>query len=168
MSSNKFVDFYRTLHGYLPFPWQVELAERASKGRWPDALNLPTSSGKTAVVDVWLWAHSIGLPTPRRLYYVIDRRVLVDAVALYAQGLFQRSGVDGKVVRLRGGQGLSEDTWMLNPGGVALISTTLDVDVLASAQPGVRRAAIAAWLTERGAPSASWAPFAAWLELHAP
>jgi len=126
MSSNKFVDFYQTLHGYAPFPWQVELAERASQGHWPDALNLPTSSGKTAVVDVWLWAHSVGLPTPRRLYYVIDRRVLVDAVAQYAQGLFQRSGVDGQVVRLRGGQGVSEDTWMLNPGGVTLISTTLD------------------------------------------
>ncbi|RXW32890.1 tRNA lysidine(34) synthetase TilS [Propioniciclava flava] len=44
----------------------------------------------------------------------------------------------------------------LDAAAAPLISTTLDVDVLASAQPGVRRAAIAAWLTERGAPSASW------------
>jgi len=96
-------------------------------GRWPDALNLPTSSGKTAVVDVWLWAHATGVPsTPRRLYYVIDRRLLVDAVADYAQALMATSGLQGQVVRLRGGLGANDDTWMLNPAGLTLVSTTLD------------------------------------------
>jgi CRISPR-associated endonuclease/helicase Cas3 len=127
MKKPDFATFYKSVHGYPPFPWQIRLAQRAASGGWPDALNLPTSSGKTAVVDVWLWAHSVGIAgTPKRLYYVIDRRLLVDAVADYAQDLFARSGVVGQVVRLRGGMGAAEDTWMLNPGGLTVISTTLD------------------------------------------
>jgi len=127
MKQPDFARFYQSAHGYAPFPWQVALAERVADGRWPDALNLPTSSGKTAVVDVWLWAHMAGIANmPRRLYYVIDRRLLVDAVADYAATLFACSDVAGHVVRLRGGLGAAEDTWMLNPGGLTLISTTLD------------------------------------------
>ena len=127
MKVQDFAEFYRSVHGYAPFPWQIRLANRAASGIWPDALNLPTSSGKTAVLDVWLWAHSAGIPgTPKRLYYVIDRRLLVDAVADYAEHLFERSGSVGNVVRLRGGMGAAEDTWMLNPGGLTVISTTLD------------------------------------------
>ena len=106
MTTLDFSAFYLSVHGYPPFPWQIRLAERAATGIWPDALNLPTSSGKTAVLDVWLWAHTVGIAgTPRRLYYVIDRRLLVDAVADYAQDLFLRSGTEGQVVRLRGGMG---------------------------------------------------------------
>lgn len=127
MQVSTFSAFYTALHGYAPFPWQVRLAQRVASGRWPDALNVPTSCGKTAVLDVWLWAHASGVPhTPRRLYYVIDRRLLVDAVADYAQHLFQRSGLAGHVVRLRGGMGASEEGWMLNPGALAVVSTTLD------------------------------------------
>lgn len=127
MPISNFSAFYTAVHGYAPFPWQVRLAERAASGRWPDALNVPTASGKTAVLDVWLWAHAAGVAhTPKRLYYVIDRRLLVDAVADYAEHLFQRSGLAGHVVRLRGGMGASEDAWMLNPGGLAVVSTTLD------------------------------------------
>ena len=127
MKPKSFRTFYESAHGYPPFPWQLGLAQRAAENRWPGALNLPTSSGKTAVLDVWLWAHAAGIAgTPRRLYYVIDRRILVDAVADYADALFARSGIEGHVVRLRGGAGAAEDSWMLNPGGLAVISTTLD------------------------------------------
>jgi CRISPR-associated endonuclease/helicase Cas3 len=127
MKKMSFSSFYESLHGYTPFPWQIRLAERAAGGQWPDAMNIPTSSGKTAVIDVWLWAHSVGIAgNPRRLYYVIDRRLLVDTVAAYSENLFLRSGVVGQVVRLRGGMGAAEEVWMLNPGGLTVISTTLD------------------------------------------
>ena len=127
MQKTSFTAFYQSIHHYPPFPWQIRLAQQVARGQWPDALNLPTSSGKTAVLDVWLWAHSAGVQgVPRRLYYVIDRRLLVDAVAGYAQGLFARSGMAGAVVRLRGGMGAAEDAWMLNPGGLTVVSTTLD------------------------------------------
>lgn len=120
-------DFVQRTHGHKPFPWQQRLAESVAAGAWPDALNLPTSSGKTAVVDVWLWAHSVGIPrTPRRLYYVIDRRTLVDAVAEHAQGMISRADLDARVVRLRGGTGASDEGWMLDPSKPVLISTTVD------------------------------------------
>lgn len=126
-NGSDFASFYQALHGREAFPWQVRLAERAALGQWPDALDLPTSAGKTAVLDVWLWAHATGVAqTPRRLYYVIDRRVLVDAVAAYAQVLFEQSTIRGQVVRLRGGVGAAEDTWMLDPSGLTVVSTTLD------------------------------------------
>lgn len=127
MGQPSFSAFYEALHGHAPFPWQTRLAGRAAAGQWPTALNLPTASGKTAVVDVWLWAHTVGVAgTPRRLYYVIDRRLLVDAVAEYAQGLVAQLPLAISVVRLRGGMGAAESSWMLDPGGLALISTTLD------------------------------------------
>jgi CRISPR-associated endonuclease/helicase Cas3 len=122
-----FRDFYSSLHGREPFPWQQRLAERVAAGRWPDALNLPTSAGKTAVIDVWLWAHVEQIPhTPRRLHYVIDRRALVDAVTLYAEDAIRRAAIAASVVRLRGGVGAADDAWLLDPAQPALISTTVD------------------------------------------
>lgn len=122
-----FAAYYQMLHGRAPFPWQLRLAAEAEAGRWPDALTLPTSAGKTAVVDVWLWALAQGLPSvPRRLYYLIDRRVLVDATAEYAAGCVAASGQNVSVVRLRGGMGVSDDEWLLNPTRPAFVSTTVD------------------------------------------
>lgn len=122
-----FNEYYRQSHGRDPFPWQVRLAAQVGSGRWPDALTLPTSSGKTAVVDVWFWALSNQVPgTPRRLYYLIDRRALVDAAADYAQALAARTLLSVSVVRLRGGLGVQDDEWLLDPSRPAFISTTVD------------------------------------------
>lgn len=122
-----FMGFYYRLHGRAAFPWQAELASQVGAGRWPDALTLPTSAGKTAVVDVWLWARAHGLPgTPRRLYYLIDRRALVDAAADYAQAAIDAAGLALSVVRLRGGLGVNDDEWLLDPTRGAFISTTVD------------------------------------------
>jgi len=122
-----FAAFYFRLHARDPFPWQLRLAGEVAAGRWPDALALPTSAGKTAVADVWLWALAEGLPnTPRRLYYLIDRRVLVDAAAEYAAACVAVSGQGVGVVRLRGGLGVSDDEWLLDPTRPAFVSTTVD------------------------------------------
>ena len=54
---------------------------------WPDAIALPTASGKTACMDVALFALAVqasrlnsGQPitAPRRIFFVVDRRVIVD------------------------------------------------------------------------------------------
>lgn len=122
-----FQAFFVGIHERQPFPWQQRLASMVEQGAWPDAIHLPTSAGKTAVIDVWLWARSMGWQhVPRRLYYLIDRRSLVDAAAEYARNSSEKSGIDAGVVRLRGGTGVSEDEWLLDPSRAAVISTTVD------------------------------------------
>ncbi|MBE7449779.1 MAG: hypothetical protein HS111_13025 [Kofleriaceae bacterium] len=51
VTSADFAAFFEELHG-APFPWQQRLAAQVtSAGRWPAALDLPTGTGKTAVLD---------------------------------------------------------------------------------------------------------------------
>jgi CRISPR-associated endonuclease/helicase Cas3 len=51
-----FTEFFRVVHGYDPFPWQTQLAERIVDGTFPDSVDLPTASGKTACLDIALYA----------------------------------------------------------------------------------------------------------------
>ena len=126
-NAHSFVSWYEQRHGYQPFPWQTALAGRIAAGDWPDALTPPTGSGKTAVIDIWLWAHLKGLPVPRRLVYVIDRRLVVDGVTEYATAL--ASGLDANqqptIVTMRGGMTIEED-WLTDPLRLAVIISTVD------------------------------------------
>ena len=59
------------------------LAERAAAGRWPDAIDLPTASGKTACLDIAVYALAAQAGDPkrrsaRRIWFVVDRRIVVD------------------------------------------------------------------------------------------
>ena len=119
-----FTAWYRERHGYDPFPWQTALAARIAAGDWPAALTAPTGAGKTGVVAVWLWATEEGLPVPRRLVYVVDRRLIVDSTALYAGCLSRRSPLGPPVVSMRGGL-IGDDTW-LDPLRPAIIASTVD------------------------------------------
>ena len=81
-----FALFFKAVHGHEPFPWQAMLAEQlADTGRWPAIIDLPTASGKTAVIDIAVWhlATQAGLEAcqrtaPRRIWFVVDRRIVVD------------------------------------------------------------------------------------------
>ena len=104
-----FSEFFTALWDRRPFCWQKELAKRVlehdgigadppgaafsfgasetATPPWPDAIALPTASGKTACMDIALFALAVqasrldsGQPitAPRRIFFVVDRRVIVD------------------------------------------------------------------------------------------
>jgi len=80
-----FTEFFETVHsGHSPFRWQQRLLDHLlDTGRWPDQIVAPTGAGKTAVIDVHVFAvalMAIGAARrlPRRLALVVGRRSLVD------------------------------------------------------------------------------------------
>lgn len=158
MQANDFDAFFQALHDHSPFPWQSRLAKQVcEQGRWPEALNLPTSSGKTAALDAALFhlIHEAVLPAdqrraPRRIYFVVDRRLVVDEAYERSKQIAERLKANmGKgsilgeaastllklageqaeqplmVIRLRGGMPL-ERTFIRNPLQPAIILTTVD------------------------------------------
>lgn len=86
MSFPSFEEFYSSVHRRPPLGWQSRLAEQvavSSSGKWPDAIGIPTGLGKTGCIDIALWALGRSLAAddgvmPRRIWYVVDRRLLVD------------------------------------------------------------------------------------------
>ena len=78
-----FSEFFRAIHEYDPFPWQQRLVnELAESNQWPDVLELPTGSGKTAALDVAVFHLALQFGTPDaaalRIALVVDRRLVVD------------------------------------------------------------------------------------------
>lgn len=90
-----FTDFYQAIHGYPPFPWQARLAEQiAEAGEWPSEIGVPTGLGKTACLDMaiwWLASQADRKPrertAPTRIWWVVNRRLLVDSTAEHAERL---------------------------------------------------------------------------------
>lgn len=89
--SMDFVQFFQALWGRKPFAWQRALAESVSGNGggadWPEAIALPTASGKTACVDIAVFDLASQasrmdrgevITAPRRIFFVVDRRVIVD------------------------------------------------------------------------------------------
>ncbi len=82
-----FDPFYRAVHnGREPFPWQVRLADQVDSTGWPAEIGVPTGLGKTSCLDIAVWAlarQAGRAPTertaPTRTWYVVNRRLLVDA-----------------------------------------------------------------------------------------
>lgn len=85
LKPDRFTEFFTAVHGHSPYPWQEQLAARAIVGDWPGAIDLPTGSGKTATLDVAVYALAAqaALPAaertaPRRIFFCVNRRVIVD------------------------------------------------------------------------------------------
>lgn len=150
-----FEDFFSALWGKAPFPWQSMLALRVTAQGWPAVIDLPTAAGKTACMDIALYALAAGAGqppaarrAPRRIWFVVDRRIVVDTAferagkisdalrgaasgPLAAVGARLRSlCADGDarplaVARLRGGT-WRDDGWARLPSQPAVICSTVD------------------------------------------
>ena len=132
----QFDEFFHALYGCDPFPWQARLARRVAGARggdaaWPEALALQTAAGKTACIDmaVFALACDVDRPSgeraaPRRVFFVVDRRVIVDATFRRGRDLalrLQEARTDGdgilkevavrlaRLARLARGEGLDPE-----------------------------------------------------------
>jgi len=146
-SSGQFTEFYRAVHGFNPFPWQERVAARVCGGDWPRAIALPTAAGKTACLDIAVFALACRAKNaPRRIFFVVDRRIVVDQAWLHADHLAQvladaKTGTlkdvaeslrkiaqDDRpldVYALRGGM-YRETAWARSPLQPTLIASTVD------------------------------------------
>jgi CRISPR-associated endonuclease/helicase Cas3 len=85
--------FFRAANeGRQPFPWQRNLAARVAERGWPDAIEVPTGLGKTACLDIAVWALARAAAgpvrtAPTRIWYVVNRRLLIDAAHEHARQL---------------------------------------------------------------------------------
>ena len=147
LTPNDFDAYFRDLHGCAPYPWQRRLtAHVLANGEWPSVIDLPTGAGKTAVLDTALFAMAIQPDiSPRRIVFVVDRRIVVDQVCERARGIRERiaagetdvlreiderlrSLCDGEllgVASLRGGIPI-DDRWAERPDQPWVMVSTVD------------------------------------------
>lgn len=93
-----FAEFYEAVHGWPPLPWQERLAHLVrDDGRWPVEIGVPTGLGKTSVLDVAVWALAAQAErpaaertAPTRIWWLVNRRLLVDSTADHAVALAAR------------------------------------------------------------------------------
>lgn len=132
--------------------WMARMFDEVRGGKYPRLIDLPTGAGKTELVLIWLLAlawhgrnrHATH-PVPRRLVWVVNRRVLVQQVFTVAHqlreklaaggavsdvqiGLADLCGGDGevfRVVQLRG-QIVADREWSVRPTAPQLIIGTVD------------------------------------------
>lgn len=82
MAEVDFAAYFRDVHDHDPFPWQIRLTQQVmADGEWPGVIDLPTGVGKTAALDTAVFslaAHPERFP--RRVVFVVDRRIVVDQV----------------------------------------------------------------------------------------
>jgi CRISPR-associated endonuclease/helicase Cas3 len=97
-ASIEFDDYFSSLTGHPPFPWQRALFERFVRKGFPTTCDIPTGLGKTSIIAIWLLAlahhtHSGTLTGfPRRLVYVVNRRTVVDQASREAEEM--RAAID--------------------------------------------------------------------------
>ena len=120
-----FSQWYCRLHGYAPFPWQMELAKLLAAGNPPKEITVPTGAGKTSILAIWVWAQEQGIPVPTRLVYVIDRHLLVDSATTYAEFLSSQTHSTINVIKMRGGITI-DNAWLMAPHIPSIIISTVD------------------------------------------
>lgn len=125
--------------GAAPFPWQRRLLGTLVGGDLPTALDLPTGLGKTSVIALWLLARAVGAPLPRRMVYVVDRRVVVDQATAEAERLRAWVAATAEVrdalalgrrelpISTLRGQHVDNREWLEDPSAPAVVVGTVDM-----------------------------------------
>lgn len=97
MNGRLFPTVFQALTDHDPFPWQEKLFARLLAGELPRHCDVPTGLGKTSVIAVWIAALGASLAdparhgrVPRRLVYIVDRRVVVDQATKEVEQLQMR------------------------------------------------------------------------------
>ena len=82
MTEVDFAAYFHDVHGDEPFPWQLRLTRQViDEGEWPQVIDLPTGVGKTAALDTAIFSLAVCPERfPRRVVFVVDRRIIVDEV----------------------------------------------------------------------------------------
>ena len=135
LTAPDFPQYFRDVHGYEPFPWQTRLTNQVlEEGGWPEVIDLPTGSGKTAVLDTAVFSLAVNPQHfPRRVVFVIDRRIVVDQVykraATIKKGIFEAETetlgrMKAKLAAIIG----DDDPLGVDPLGVAALKGGVPID----------------------------------------
>lgn len=148
LTATDFPTFFKEVHGWKPFPWQEALLRRVLDRGWPALVDVPTGLGKTAVLDIAVFVSALRSEhARRRVFLVVDRRLIVDQAYEHAAGIQQALadarpgtvcyyvarnlaayGDDGPVLdvtRMRGGVSWSW-LWLERPDRHAVVTGTVD------------------------------------------
>ncbi len=122
-------EFFYTVFGKVPFPYQ----EKMASGPWPDVLEIPTGLGKTAtVIFAWMVKRlREDEETPRRLVYTLPMRVLVEQtfneVRRWIESLEKKGLIpEGRFSAYRLQGGAVDKDWDIYPERESVIIGTQD------------------------------------------
>ena len=153
-SDQFFEDSYVSLREQKPMRWMGRMFREVIAGGYPRLVDLPTGAGKTELIVIWLIALAYygatgneKRPVPRRLVWIVNRRVLVQQVFDVAEKLLEKviasesaelaelrhglQSISGEpdqffhVIQLRG-QIIADRDWAIRPSIPQLIIGTVD------------------------------------------
>ncbi len=129
LAASDFPAYFRGVYGYDPFPWQVRLTDQVlDTGRWPEVIDVPTGCGKTATLDTAIFCLAAQPElSPRRIVFVIDRRIIVDQVYERAEKIKEALATAEEGILLRIRERLS-DIAGGEPLGVAALKGGVPID----------------------------------------
>lgn len=100
LSVDDFEAFYAALYNKTPFAWQMRLVRQVCTESWPSYIKLPTASGKTAAIDIAVFSLAYQaavanrpdgiISAPRRIFFVVDRRIIVNEAYRRASAIAKR------------------------------------------------------------------------------